>query len=286
MKNVPKVLVQGITGHQGTINAREMLDFGTKISAGVVPGKGGKNVHGIPVFENVEEAVMQYDLDTSMLFVPAPHLKKAAFEAMDNGIKNLVIVTENVPVHDTIELLREARKKSVSVLGPNCPGYAVPGFSKVGIMPNRIFKRGSCAVISRSGTLTYEVVSHLTENGVGISICMGIGGDPIIGTTMKEGLESVNAREDTESIVLIGEIGGDAEEEAAPAAADSDKRVVSYIVGKSSPKGKKMGHAGALIEGETGTVASKQKAFRDEGVTVADHFWDIPSLLTRKNDDK
>src|SRR6058998_32561 len=275
-----RVLVQGITGHQGQFHTRAMLDFGTKVVAGVTPGKAGIKVEGVPVFDRVRDAVRRRKANASIVFVPAPYAKDAAVEAVEAGIKLLVIVTERIPFHDSLDLMPYARSKGTTVIGPNCPGLASPGQAKMGIMPNLLFKEGDAGVISRSGTLTYEIVNAMTEAGFGQTTCIGIGGDPIIGTSMVEALAMFQKDRRTKRIVVVGEIGGTAEEEAA----DFIKRrvtkpVVAYVAGRTAPPGKRMGHAGAIIQGNRGTAESKVKAFEEAGVPVAEYPVGIPKLL-------
>ena len=277
-----RVVVQGITGHQGQFHARAMLDFGTKVVAGTSPGKGGTKVEGVPVFDSVQEAVSMKRANASIIFVPAPYTKDAAIEAMEAGLKLVVIITERIPFHDTLEFIPYARTKGAVVIGPNCPGIITPGESKMGIMPSHIFRAGDCGVISRSGTLTYEIVNAMTPAGVGQSTCIGIGGDPIIGTNTLEALELFQADRRTKRIVVVGEIGGTAEEEAAAYIQKHvTKPVVAYIAGRTAPPGKRMGHAGAIIQGNMGTAESKVKAFNDAGVSVAEYPVGIADLLAR-----
>lgn len=275
-----RVLVQGITGHQGQFNTRTMRDFGTKVVAGVTPGKGGTKVEGVPVFDCVKEAVLRRKANAAISFVPAPYAKDAAVEAVEAGLKLLVIITERIPFHDSLELMPYARSKGVTVIGPNCPGLATPGQAKMGIMPNHIFKEGDAGVISRSGTLTYEIVNHMTQGGFGQSTCIGIGGDPINGTSMVEALAMFQRDRKTKRIVLVGEIGGTAEEEAADFIQRKvTKPVVAYVAGRTAPPGKRMGHAGAIIQAGKGTAESKIKAFADAGVPVAQFPVEVASLL-------
>lgn len=274
-----KVIVQGITGHQGMFHTGEMLKFGTKVVAGVSPGKGGQKVHDLPVFDTVSEA-MHLMPEATMISVPAPLVKDAAYEALDSGIKVVYILTEHVPFHDAMDILYNARRKGAVVLGPNGPGITRPGVCKIGIMPNTIFRKGNVAVASRSGTLTYEIVNAITQSGMGESTVIGLGGDPVPGMDFIEVLELFNADPDTEKIVLVGEIGGSNEERAAEYIKKYlKKKVVAYIAGRSAPPGKRMGHAGAIIERGVGTAESKIKAFEDAGVGVAEYPVDIPKLL-------
>ena len=276
-----KIIVQGITGHQGSFHSGEMLKFGAKVVAGVTPGKGGMKVHDVPVYDTVEEA-MVHEPDATMITVPAPFVKDAAFEAMYNGIRVVYILTEKVPLHDALDIVTYARSHGHVVIGPNGPGITVPGKTKMGIMPNHIFKKGTVAVASRSGTLTYEIVNALTLNGYGQSTVIGLGGDRITGLNFVDVLELFEKDEDTEAIVLVGEIGGTAEEEAAEyIKAKVSKPVVAYIAGRSAPPGKRMGHAGAIITRGKGTAESKIKAFNEAGVPVAEFPWEIPQALKK-----
>jgi succinyl-CoA synthetase alpha subunit len=275
-----KVVVQGITGHQGAFHSGAMLEFGTKVVAGAVPGRGGIKVNGIPVFDTVSQAVRLTGANASVVFVPAMNAKNAVIEALDAGIRTVVIITEHVPLHDSVLLVQYAKLKGSKILGPNCPGLASPGRGKLGIMPNMIFKKGSTAVVSRSGTLTYEIVNELSESGIGQSTCVGIGGDPIIGTDFAEVLAMFEEDPETESIVLVGEIGGTAEEEAAEFISRKVRKpVVAYITGRTAPSGKKMGHAGAIISKGKGTAGSKVSALLDAGVDVAKIPDEVPILL-------
>jgi succinyl-CoA synthetase alpha subunit len=257
-----------------------MLDFGTKVVAGVTPGKGGTKIEGVPVFDGVREAILRRKPNASIIFVPAPYAKDAAVEAVEAGLKLVVIITERIPFHDCLEIVPYARSRGCTVIGPNCPGLASPGEAKMGIMPNHIFKEGDAGVISRSGTLTYEIVNAMTEAGFGQTTCIGIGGDPVIGTSMVEALTLFQKDRRTKRIVVVGEIGGTAEEEAAAFIKKRvTKPVVAYVAGRTAPPGKRMGHAGAIIQGSRGTADSKVKAFGDAGVPVADYPDDVAKLL-------
>ncbi len=276
-----KIVVQGITGHQGSFHSGEMIKFGAKVVAGVTPGKGGTTVHNVPVYDTVEEA-MVHEPNATMISVPARFVKDAAFEAMYNGIHIVYILTEKVPVHDALEIVTYARNHGHIIIGPNGPGITVPGKTKIGIMPNHIFREGKVAVASRSGTLTYEIVNALTQSGYGESVVIGLGGDRITGLNFVDVLELFEKDEDTEAIVLVGEIGGTAEEEAADYIKKNvSKPVVAYIAGRSAPPGKRMGHAGAIITRGKGTADSKIKAFNEAGVPVAEFPWDIPQTLKK-----
>jgi len=275
-----KLVVQGITGHEGTYHSKAMIDFGTKVVAGTSPGKGGEKVNDIPVFESVAEAMENEGANTSCIFVPAPFCKDAALEAIDAGIGTIVIITEHLPVLDAIHLVAVARSRGVTVIGPNCPGIASPGKAKVGILPNNIFKQGNIGVVSRSGTLTYEIVNAITEHKLGQSTCVGIGGDRVSGMSFIDVLERFQSDRQTKQIVLVGEIGGTAEEEAAEFIKKNvDKPVVAYIAGRTAPPGKRMGHAGAIIARGRGTAESKIKALEAAGVKVAKIPTDVPELL-------
>jgi succinyl-CoA synthetase alpha subunit len=275
-----RVVVQGITGHQGQFHTGAMIEFGTNVVAGVTPGKAGQTVHGVEVFGSVKDAVHDADADTSILFVPARFVKNAAKEAMDSGIQLIVIVSEHVPVHDSIEIIQMARSQGTRIIGPNCPGLGSPGKAKLGIMPNQIFKEGKVGLVSRSGTLTYEVVNALTEAGIGQSTCVGIGGDPIVGTSFIEVLDLFQEDPGTSAIVLIGEIGGTAEEEAAGFIKENvTKPVCAYVAGLTAPPGKRMGHAGAIISRGRGTAKSKVRALEEAGVEVSNVPHNIPRLV-------
>ncbi len=275
-----KLVVQGITGYQGRYHSQAMKEFGTKVVAGTSPGKGGETVNDIPVFNSVAEAVDATGANTSCVFVPAPFCKDAALEAIDAGIKTVVIVTEHLPVLDAIHVVSVARARGTIVIGPNCPGVASPGKAKVGILPNKIFKEGNIGVVSKSGTLTYEIVNAITEHQLGQSTCVGIGGDRVSGTSFIDILERFQKDKQTKNIVLVGEIGGTAEEEAAEYISKHvQKPVVAYIAGRTAPPGKRMGHAGAIIARGRGTAESKIKALEAAGVKVAKFPTDVPKLL-------
>jgi succinyl-CoA synthetase alpha subunit len=275
-----KVLVQGATGHQGVFHIGEMLGFGTKVVAGVTPGKGGEEVHKVPIFDNVQEGVDETGADTSLILVPARFAKDAVFEALDAGITTVVTITENIPFHDAMEFVHYAKYKDAVLIGPNCPGIASPGKTKIGILPGSIFKKGKVGVASRSGTLTYEIVNSLTEKGIGQSTCVGLGGDPIIGTTFIDSLKEFEKDNETKAVVLVGEIGGTAEEDAAEYINEHiNKPVFAFIAGRTAPPGKRMGHAGAIIARGKGTAASKIKAFGKAGVKLAKFPTDIADLV-------
>lgn len=275
-----KVLVQGVTGRDGSFHALKMRSYGTNIVGGTSPGKGGQNVEGIPAFNTVAEAVEKTDADTSIIFVPAPFAKDAMFEAADAGIKLIVCITEGVPVMDAVAAQHYIKLKGARLVGPNCPGLISPDKSMVGILPTNIFKKGGTGVISRSGTLTYEIVDSLTKSGFGESTAIGVGGDPVVGLYFEDMLQLFQDDPETDSIVLVGEIGGDAEERAADFIKKNiTKPVVAFISGRQAPKGKQMGHAGAIITTGSGTAAEKIAAFEAVGVPVAKETSEIPTLL-------
>ena len=278
--NNTKVIVQGITGRDGSFHAAKMKEYGTQVVGGTSPGKGGQQVDGIPVFNTVKEAVAATGADTSIIFVPAPFAKDAMLEAIDGGVKLVVCITEGVPVLDAVEAQNYARVKGVKVIGPNCPGLISPGKSMVGIMPTGVFKQGHTGVISRSGTLTYEVVYDLVESGLGISTAVGVGGDPVVGLYFEDLLQMFQDDPETDSIAMIGEIGGDAEERAAEfIKAHVTKPVAVFISGRQAPPGKQMGHAGAIISGGSGSAEGKIRALEAAGVPVADEARLWPELL-------
>ena len=277
-----KVIVQGITGRDGSFHASKMKEYGTHVVGGTSPGKAGQEVDGIPVFNTVKDAVAATGANTSIIFVPAAFAKDAMLEAIDGGIQLLVCITEGVPTLDAVAVQRYARVKGVQVIGPNCPGLISPEKSMVGIMPANVFKKGHTGVISRSGTLTYEVVANLTVAGMGVSTAVGVGGDPVVGLYFEDLLQMFQDDPDTDSIALIGEIGGDAEERAAQfIKANVTKPVAAFISGRQAPPGKQMGHAGAIISGGAGTAAGKVAAFEAVGVPVAKETSEIPELLKK-----
>jgi len=264
-----RVVVQGLTGREGSFHALACREYGTRIVAGVTPGKGGTRHEGIPVYDGVAAAVAAEGADTSLIFVPPPFAAEAILEAADAGIRLIVAVTEGIPVLDMVRVARALAGRAVRLVGPNCPGVISPGKAKVGIMPARIHLPGRVGVISRSGTLTYEAVGQLTGRGIGQSTCLGIGGDPIVGTSFVDALGLFQADPETDAILMIGEIGGTAEEEAAAfVRAHVTKPVVGFICGQTAPPGRRMGHAGAIISGGTGTAAEKMAAMRASGITV------------------
>jgi succinyl-CoA synthetase alpha subunit len=279
-----KAVVQGITGTQGSFHTRLMLDYGTKIVAGVTPGRGGTEVHGVPVYDTVEEAVTNHEANASVIFVPAPFAADAAFEAIEAGLKTVVIITERIPIRDAVGVMAYAKREGVTVIGPNTPGIIVPAECKLGIMPAHVFRPGVVGVASRSGTLTYEIASGLSAEGLGQSTCVGLGGDPIVGLNFIDMLDSFDRDEQTKAVALIGEIGGNLEELAAEFVASKgfDKPVVVFVAGRTAPRGKRMGHAGAIIMGRTGTAESKIKAFLEAGVKVAKKPSDIAKILVKE----
>jgi len=275
-----RVLVQGITGYQAEFHTQRMLEFGTKVVAGTRPGKGGTTVHGVPVFDTAAEAVKQTGVTASCIFVPAPFAKDAAMEAIAHKLDPVVIITEHIPVHDAIAVMAYARAQGVRVVGPNCPGLVSPDRCKMGIMPNHLFRQGPVGVVSRSGTLTYEIVAELTRAGIGESTALGLGGDPVVGMSFQDALVLFGQDAQTEVVVLIGEIGGSAEEAAARFIASGfAKPVVAYIAGRTAPPGKRMGHAGAVISGSEGTAAAKIEALTAVGAAVADLPGQVAGLV-------
>ena len=278
-----RLVVQGITGRDGAFHAAKMKAYGTNVVGGTSPGKAGELVEGLPVFNTVKDAVYETGANTSVIFVPAPFAKDAMMEAADAGIDLIICITEGVPTLDVVEAYNFINKKGANLIGPNCPGLISPEKSMVGIMPTMIFKEGSTGVISRSGTLTYEVVYNLTANGMGQSTAVGVGGDPVVGLYYQELLKMFENDPDTDSIVLIGEIGGDAEEQAAEYIKKHvTKPVVAFIAGQQAPPGKQMGHAGAIISSGSGTAAEKIAAFEAVGVQVANEPSLIPEFLRRR----
>jgi succinyl-CoA synthetase alpha subunit len=275
-----RVLVQGITGRDGSFHALQMKEYGTKVVAGVTPGKGGTKVDGIPVFDSVEEAVARTKADVSVIYVPATLAQDAIYEAVDAEVPLVVCITEGIPARDMIDVAAYLQGKSTRLIGPNCPGLISPGQCKVGIMPGFIHSPGRVGLVSRSGTLTYEVVWQLTRAGMGQSTCIGIGGDPIVGTRFVDALALFEADDATDAIVLIGEIGGTDEEDAAALIERHvSKPVVAFIAGQSAPPGKRMGHAGAIVSGGAGTAQEKMARFERAGVPVAKVPSEIPGLI-------
>jgi succinyl-CoA synthetase alpha subunit len=282
-KNKP-VIIQGMTGSFGSTHTKLMKDYGTNIVAGVTPGKGGQSFEDIPIFNTVAEAVESKSAQISGIFVPAPFFLSAAKEAIDNGIKLLVAVPEHVPIIDSIRILEYAERRGARMIGPNTPGVIVPEIMKVGIMPAKPFTQGSTVVFSRSGTLMYEVSYTLSNAGYGQQFCLGIGGDPINGTNLIEAFDLIKEREDIESVVVVGEIGGDAEEKLAEyiISTNFSKPVVAYVAGRAAPKEKKMGHAGAIVYGNYGSAESKVSNYSKANVPVAKRPGEVPELLKSK----
>lgn len=277
-----KVLVQGITGREGSFHTKLMLEYGTKMLAGVTPGKGGSEIYGIPVYDSIDEALEDHpEINASIIFVPAKYASDAVYEALDNSIKLIVVITEHIPVHETIKFVNYSKITNSIIIGPNTPGIISPGKSKLGIMPAKYFKPGYVGIVSRSGTLTYEIARLISESGLGISTAVGIGGDPITGTSFWDMVKLFEKDKLTKVIVLIGEIGGTDEEILAEKVLKNkfSKPIVAYIAGKAAPKGKRMGHAGAIITGERGTYESKVKALSEAGIPIAKLPSEIPKLV-------
>jgi len=275
-----KVLVQGITGNQGMFHTKLMLDYGTNIVAGVTPGKGGQEIYGVPVYNTVKEAIEETRCDTSIVFVPAKFTFGAVKESILAGINMTCIISENVPVFDMLRLIEMAHEKELYLIGPNCPGMLIPDKIKLGIMPGDMCHFGNVAVISKSGTLSYEITKAIGNEDIGVSAYIGIGGDPVRGTTMVEAVEYYSNDPQTMLIVLIGEIGSDEEEKTAKFIEKHvEKTVVAYIAGRSAPEGKRMGHAGAIISGDFGTAQGKIEALQKVGVLIAETPWEVPKLI-------
>ncbi|MDD3985625.1 MAG: succinate--CoA ligase subunit alpha [Methanobacterium sp.] len=282
LDNSTRCIIQGITGKQGSFHTEQMMDYNTNIVAGTSPGKGGQKFGKIPIYNSVEEAKDDLDINASIIFVPASVAKDAAFEAISQ-LDLVIIITEHIPVHDSMEIIEYAKRKKTTLVGPNTPGIISPGVGKLGIMPTHIFNEGNIGIVSRSGTLTYEVANQITNSGMGESTCIGIGGDPVVGLDFANVLQKFEDDDDTTAMVMIGEIGGIAEEKAAKYINKNiNKPVIAYIAGLTAPSGKRMGHAGAIIEGESGTAASKINALEDAGVYVAerpseiaDRIWEL-----------
>ncbi len=278
-----RVLVQGITGNQGTFHTGQMLEYGTPVVAGVSPGKEGQQVEGIPVYNTVFSAVREHEIGATILFIPAPFAKDAALEAIEAGIKVIVMIPEHIPLHDAMEIMTFARSRGAVVVGPNTFGLVSSGKCKIGIMSNRIFTPGPVGVVSRSGTLCYEIVAQLAENGMGTTTVVGLGGDRIVGLNFIDVLKEFSNDRETKAVVLVGEIGGSAEEEAAAFIKDNISiPVISFIAGKSAPPGKRMGHAGAIIERGRGTYESKIEALTGQGIKVAELPSKIPGLVEQE----
>ena len=275
------VIVQGITGNQGTFNAKQMLAYGTKIIGGTSPGKGGQEVCGVPVYDTVQAVVEKQPVDASCIFIPAPFAKDAAFEAIDAGIQVVVIITEHIPVQDELAIVQFAKARGTTVIGPNTFGIVSSGKCKIGIPPNQFFVPGPVGIVARSGTLTYEIVGNLTANGLGQSTVVGMGGDRVVGLSFVDVLEKFEQDAETKAVVLVGEIGGNAEEEASLFIRKMKKPVIAYIAGKSAPPGKRMGHAGAIIERGKGTFDSKVQALQEAGVQVASLTFEVADLVKK-----
>ncbi len=276
-----RVIVQGITGRQGNFHTKLMLEYGTKIVAGVTPGKGGEEVHGVPVYGSVEEALHEHDVDSSIVFVPARFCMDAILEALEQPLSLIVVITEGIPVHDSLIILEMARRKNVKIIGPNTPGIITPGECKLGIMPGHLFSTGSVGLVSRSGTLTYEIASQLTAAKRGQSTCLGIGGDKVTGMSYIDVLEMFREDPKTRAVVLVCEIGGTMEEETAEYITRTgyEKPVVAFIAGGTAPTGKTLGHAGAIISGGRGTAKSKIDAFKKAGVYEAEKPSDVARII-------
>jgi len=267
-----RVVVQGITGGEGSFHTKQMVDYGSNVVAGVTPGKGGQDVDGIPVFNRVEDAVVKEGANASCIFVPAPFAADAIVESVDAGVDLVVCITEGIPVLEMVKVRSYLKGKKTRLIGPNCPGLISPGKCKIGIMPGMIHKEGNVGLISRSGTLTYEVVWQLTQRGIGQSSCIGIGGDPLVGTSFIDLLDLFKDDPETELIIVIGEIGGTSEEEAGAFVKEHvNKPVVGFIAGQTAPPGRRMGHAGAIISGGKGTAKEKMTAWEQAGITVANN---------------
>lgn len=276
-----RAIVQGITGNQGSFHTKLMREYGTQIVAGVTPGKGDTTVQGVPVYDTVASALERTDANASIIFVPAPYAKEAGMEAIDGGLNPVVIITEMIPARDSMILMAYAKEHRTTIIGPNTPGIITPGEAKLGIMPGDVFTPGNVGVASRSGTLTYEIASYLTRSGIGQSTCLGIGGDPVTGLNFVDVLKMFRDDSSTSSVVLIGEIGGSAEENAANFIESTKypKPVAAYVAGRAAPPGKRMGHAGAIITGTEGTADAKIKRYKEVGVRVAEVPSELPRLL-------
>ena len=272
-----KVLVQGFTGSEGTFHSEQMIEYGTNVVCGVTPGKGGSTHLNKPVYNSVQEAVINEDINTSIIFVPPAFAADAIMEAAESGIKTIVAITEGIPVSDMTKVVSYIKEKNVRLIGPNCPGIITPEEAKIGIMPGFVFQKGNIGIVSKSGTLTYEAADQVVKAGYGISTAIGVGGDPIIGTTLLDSVQLFMNDESTDLIVLIGEIGGQLEIDAAKWVADNGnkKPVVGFIAGETAPKGRKMGHAGAIIGGKDDTAAAKKRIMRESGISVVDSPADI-----------
>lgn len=278
-----KILVQGITGREGQFHTKVMLDYGTQIVAGVTPGKGRQELHGIPVYDYVSEAVEETQATASILFIPARFVADAVYEAIESNLNPIVIITEGIPIRDSIGFVNYARDKNIVIIGPNCPGIISPEECKVGVMPSHVFRKGPVGIIARSGTLFYEIAATLTDadSRLGQSTCVGIGGDPIIGSDFIEIVQRFQVDPETNAVVIIGEIGGDAEERLADYVQKNDvKPIVAFIAGKTAPPGKRMGHAGAIISMGLGSAEGKINRLKETGIQVADVPSDVAKILT------
>ncbi|MGP8126396.1 MAG: succinate--CoA ligase subunit alpha [Candidatus Bathyarchaeia archaeon] len=278
-----RAIVWGITGSQGQFHSQLMLEYGTKIVAGVTPGRGGQEVHGVPVFDTAHEAIEKVDADASIIFVPAPYAKDATLEAIAANLNPIIVITEGIPVKDEILIMEIAKQKGTTIIGPNTPGIITPAQCKLGIMPSHIFRPGKVGLVSRSGTLTYEIAASLTNAGLGQSTCLGVGGDPVVGLSFVDVFKMFRKDPATRTIAMIGEIGGNAEEMAAEYVNKTKypKRIVAYIAGRGAPAGKRMGHAGAIITGKAGTAETKIEALRAAGVRIALKPGEIAKLIKR-----
>ncbi len=276
-----RVLIQGITGREGSFRAQRCIEYGTKVVAGVTPGRGGESFEGVPVFNTVREAVRETQPDCSLIFVPAAFAADAILEAADAGVSLVVCITENIPTLDMVQVKRALQGGPSRLIGPNCPGIITAGECRVGIMPGDVFSMGAVGVVSRSGTLVYEAVAQLTARGVGQSTCVGVGGDPVIGTTQVEALELFDQDPETAAVVLIGEIGGNAEQEAADYVRGMRKPVIAFIAGATAPPGRRMGHAGAIIAGDTGTAQAKKEALAEAGAIICESPAEIGATMER-----
>jgi succinyl-CoA synthetase alpha subunit len=280
-----KVIVQGITGTQGRFHTKAMLEYGTKIVAGVTPGKGGTKIHGIPVYDTMAEAIEKHEeANASIIFVPAPFALDAALEAIESKMETIVVITEHIPIKDSIQIMHLAKENNTTIIGPNTPGIITPGECKLGIMPAHVFQQGMVGIISRSGTLTYEIANSLTRAQLGQSTCLGLGGDPIVGLNFIDVLEMFEKDPHTKAVALIGEIGGNLEELAAKYIQEVNypKPVAAFIAGRTAPPGKRMGHAGAIVMGKAGTAQTKIEALKAAGVEIAEKPGDIAKILAQK----
>ena len=281
ISSATRVLIQGITGREGSFQAQKCIEYGTKVVAGVTPGRGGEEVLGVPVFNTVRDAARETQPDCALIFVPAAFAADAILEAAHVGIPLVVCITEGIPALDMVTVKRALRGNGTRLIGPNCPGVITPGECRVGIMPTDVFSPGSVGVVSRSGTLVYESVAQLTARGIGQSTCVGVGGDPVIGTTQREALELFDQDPDTAAVVLIGEIGGNAEQEAGEYLRGMRKPVIAFVAGATAPPGRRMGHAGAIIAGDTGTARAKKEALAAAGAVICESPAEIGATTER-----